>query len=137
MTEEASGSAVVLFDGVCNLCNAWVQFVIDRDPRGRFVFAPLQSEGAAALLRHRAYAGTPLASIVLIEDGRVYDRSTAVLRIVRRLSGLWPALSLLLAVPRPIRDVVYDWSARRRYRWFGRQDACRVPTPELQSRFLA
>ncbi|MBA3258928.1 MAG: thiol-disulfide oxidoreductase DCC family protein [Gemmatimonadales bacterium] len=136
MTDEASGGAVVLFDGVCNLCNAWVLFVIDRDPRGRFAFAPLQSEGAAALVRRRGYAGAPLATIVLIEDGRVYERSTAVLRIVRRLSGLWPALSLLLAVPRPIRDAVYDWSARRRYRWFGRQDACRVPTPGLRSRFL-
>ncbi|MBA2459308.1 MAG: thiol-disulfide oxidoreductase DCC family protein [Gemmatimonadales bacterium] len=136
MIEGASGRAVVLFDGVCNLCNAWVRFVIDRDPRGRFVFAPLQGERAAALLREQGYRGAPLASIVLVENGRVYDRSTAVLRIARRLRGLWPVLGLLLAIPRPVRDVMYDWIGRRRYRWFGRQDQCAVPTPELRSRFL-
>jgi predicted DCC family thiol-disulfide oxidoreductase YuxK len=115
-----------------------VLFVIDRDPHGRFAFAPLQSDVAAGLLRERRYesnADFP-ASIVLIEGERVYDRSTAVLRIVRGLSGLWPALSVLLAIPGRLRDLVYDWSARRRYRWFGRLEACRLPTAELRSRFL-
>jgi predicted DCC family thiol-disulfide oxidoreductase YuxK len=132
------GRPVVLFDGVCNLCNASVLFVIDRDPRGRFAFAPLQGDEAGALLRQRGYDTDPEnpASILLVEGDRVYDRSTAALRIARRLSGLWPALSLLMAIPRPLRDAAYDWAARRRYRWFGRLDACRLPTPELRSRFL-
>ena len=139
MASLESGKAVILFDGVCNLCNAWVLFVIDRDPGARFAFAPLQGDVAAALLRERRYQSRPdfPASIVLIEEGRVYDRSTAVLRIFRRLTGLWPALSVLLAIPRVPRDLVYDWCARRRYRWFGRLEACRLPTAELRSRFLA
>jgi predicted DCC family thiol-disulfide oxidoreductase YuxK len=128
---------VILFDGVCNLCNASVLFVIDRDPRGQFAFAPLQSEHGMALLREHGYRGDALTTVLLLEDGRLYDRSTAALRIARRLSGLWPLLSAFRVVPRPIRDVVYDWLARHRYRWFGRTDACRVPTPELRSRFLA
>lgn len=129
---------VILFDGVCNLCNASVLFVIDRDPRARFAFAPLQGEEAAALLGERGRRTDPEnpASILLVENDRVYDRSTAALRIARHLSGLWPALSVLLLVPRPLRDAVYDWAASRRYRWFGRLDACRLPTPELRSRFL-
>ena len=103
------GRPVVLFDGVCNLCNASVLFVIDRDPRGHYAFAPLQGDEAAALLRGRGYHTDPEnpASILLVENDRVYERSTAALRIARRLSGLWPAFSLLLAVPRPLRDAVY------------------------------
>jgi predicted DCC family thiol-disulfide oxidoreductase YuxK len=140
---EDSGRAIVLFDGVCNLCNAAVLFIIDRDPREQFRFAPLQSPEAARLLRERGHplssAGTGRdvpASIVLIEDGRVSERSAAALRIARRLTGLWPAFYTLMLLPRPVRDLVYDWMARNRYRWFGRQDQCRVPTPELRGRFL-
>jgi predicted DCC family thiol-disulfide oxidoreductase YuxK len=128
---------VILFDGVCNLCNASVLFVIDRDPHGKFAFAPLQGEYGMALLREHGYHGDTLTTVLLLEDGRLYDRSTAALRIARRLSGLWPLLSAFRVVPRPLRDLAYDWLARRRYQWFGRTDACRVPTPELQSRFLA
>jgi predicted DCC family thiol-disulfide oxidoreductase YuxK len=130
--------AVILFDGVCNLCNAWVLFVIDRDPRARFVFAPLQGDAAVTLLRARGYVGDTAspATVVLVEGERVYDRSTAVLRILRRLGGLWPLLALLLAIPRSVRDPIYDWVARRRYGWFGRSDRCRLPTPELRARFL-
>jgi predicted DCC family thiol-disulfide oxidoreductase YuxK len=128
---------VILFDGVCNLCNASVLFVIDRDPRGQFAFAPLQSEYGSSLLRTYGYRGDALTTVLLIEDERIYDRSTAALRIARRLSGLWPLLSVFRIVPRPVRDLAYDWLARHRYRWFGRTDACRVPTPELRSRFLA
>jgi predicted DCC family thiol-disulfide oxidoreductase YuxK len=128
---------VILSDGVCNLCNASVLFVIDRDPRGQFTFAPLQSEYAASLLRRHGYRGDALTTVLLIEDERIYDRSTAALRIARRLSGPWPLLSVFRIVPRPLRDLAYDWLARRRYRWFGRTDACRVPSPELRNRFLA
>jgi predicted DCC family thiol-disulfide oxidoreductase YuxK len=132
---------VVLFDGVCNLCNASVLFVIDRDPDSRFRFAALQSDEAQVLLREidadRDHdRPLDLSSVLLIEGPHVYDRSGAALRIARKLSGAWPVLSVFLLVPRPIRDAVYNWIARNRYRWFGRQDACRIPTPELRARFL-
>jgi predicted DCC family thiol-disulfide oxidoreductase YuxK len=132
----AHGGAVLLFDGVCNLCNASVLFVIDRDPGRRFAFASLQSPEAARLLAERGYLGMELDSVLLVEGRRVYERSTAALRVARRLTGAWPLLSVFLLVPRPLRDAVYDWVARNRYRWFGRQDACRVPAPELRARFL-
>ena len=131
------GHAVVLFDGVCNLCNASINFVIDHDPEGYFKFASLQSDEADDLLQRCPQEAGALESIVLIEDGNCYDRSTAALRIARRLTGAWTLLYGFLAVPRPIRDLVYDWIARNRYHWFGKRDSCRVPTPELQDRFIS
>lgn len=128
--------AVVLFDGVCNLCNAAVNFVIDRDPGGYFKFAALQSEEGKRLLREYGAAGDALESLVVVEGGRGYRRSEAALRIARRLHGLWPLLYALVLVPRPLRDAAYRYVARRRYRWFGRRAACRVPTPDLERRFL-
>ena len=137
MSEPAS-HPVVLFDGVCNLCNGAVQFIVDRDPRGTFRFTSLQSVRAASLLREHGREpprGEP-DSVVLIEDGRVYERSTAALRIARRLSGAWPLFYAFLIVPRLLRDAVYSLIARYRYRWFGKSEQCRVPTPELRARFL-
>ena len=113
---------VVLFDGVCNLCNGLVQFIIRRDPHARFQFAAMTSFAAD--------------TIVLVEDGRRYERSAAVLRIARRLRAPWPVLFALIVVPRPVRDWAYDFVARRRYRWFGRRETCMVPTPELRARFV-
>ncbi|UJR84788.1 thiol-disulfide oxidoreductase DCC family protein [Sandaracinus amylolyticus] len=130
---------IVLFDGVCNLCHGAVQFIVDRDPRATFHFASLQSDRAAALLREHGRtppAGDP-ESVVLVEDGRIYEHSTAALRIARRLGGLWPALYAFVIVPRFVRDAVYRLIARNRYRWFGRTEQCRVPTPELRARFLS
>lgn len=127
---------VILFDGVCNLCNGLVQFVIDRDPYARFVFAPLQGDEARRLLAARRHAGGDLGTVLLVEDGRVYDRSTACLRIARHLSGAWPLAYAFILVPRPLRDLVYGWVARNRYAWFGREESCRIPTPELRARFL-
>ena len=127
---------VVLFDGVCNLCNGSVRFVIERDPRKHFQFAPLQSETATTLIGGLA---NPLAmpdSIVLVDDGRLYVRSTAALRIARRLRFPWPLLWVFMAVPRPLRDWVYDVIARHRYGWFGKRDTCMVPTKEIRDRFL-
>jgi len=126
---------VVFFDGVCNLCNGWVRFVIMRDPAGVFRFAPLQSDAATHAMADR----TMLArsdSIILLRDGRFYTRSGAVLRIVRRLRWPWPVLSALLIIPAFIRDFVYDLVARNRYQWFGRRDECMIPTPEMRDRFL-
>ena len=133
---STSRNAVILFDGVCNLCNGAVNFVIDRDPVGTFRFAPLQSDVGERLLANSGVSGGDLDTIVLVEDGEVFVRSTAALRIARRLSGPWPLLSVFLAVPRPLRDAVYDWVAVNRYDWFGKRDQCRVPTPALKDRFL-
>ena len=125
---------MLLFDGVCTLCNGFVQFVIERDPAGRFQFAPLQSDAAARLL---GVAPPPWPdSLVLLEDGRRFTRSTAALRVARGLRFPWPLAYVFVAVPRPVRDWVYDAVARNRYRWFGRRDVCMVPTPDLRSRFL-
>jgi predicted DCC family thiol-disulfide oxidoreductase YuxK len=133
----SSEPGLILFDGVCNLCSALVQFIIARDPDGRFCFAPLQSEAAAVRLQPFADVTANLDSIVLIEKDRLFTRSAAALRIARRLRFPWPLVYVLIAVPRPVRDRVYDFAARRRYRWFGRRDTCWMPTPELRARFLA
>jgi predicted DCC family thiol-disulfide oxidoreductase YuxK len=129
---------LLLFDGVCNLCNGFVTFVIDRDPAAVFRFASLQSEaGRAALRAHgRTVPSGDPETILLIEDGRVYERSTAALRVARRLRGSCKLLYALRIVPRALRDAVYGWVARHRYGWFGRRDSCRVPTPALRARFL-
>lgn len=134
----ASGAlpSVVLFDGLCNLCNASVQFIIRRDPAARFRFASLQSPVAAEVLRSASARGPLPDSIVLVEGGRVTTQSTAALRIARRLRFPWPLLYTLILVPRPIRDAAYAWIARNRYRWFGKRDQCLLPTPELRARFL-
>ncbi|HET9261598.1 MAG TPA: DCC1-like thiol-disulfide oxidoreductase family protein [Vicinamibacterales bacterium] len=128
--------SVVLFDGVCNLCNATVTFVIARDPSGRFQFATLGSDAARALLRGAAAPETLPDSIVLVDEQGVFTRSTAALRIARRLSFPWPLAYAFILIPSGIRDWLYDWIASHRYRWFGRRETCMVPTPELRARFL-
>lgn len=130
------GERVLLFDGVCNLCNGTVQFVIDRDREGTIHFAPLQSETARMLLAPHGIDAGDLDSVAYIEGSRVYQRSAAALRVARRLRWPWPLLALFMIVPAPLRDWAYGLVAQRRYRWFGKSDVCRVPTPELRSRFL-
>ncbi len=132
-----SAPQVVLFDGVCNLCHGSVQFIIARDPRQRFAFASLQSPAGQALLAAHGLPPDKLDSVLLLRDGRAYQKSTAALEITRQLRGGWPLLYVFRWVPRPVRDAVYEWVARHRYRWFGRQEACWVPTPALKARFLA
>ena len=129
---------LVLFDGVCNLCNGAVNFVIDRDPNAILRFASLQSEtGHAAMKAHGAtVTDRDPDTMVLIEDGHVYERSTAALRIARHMRAPYNWLYVFMLVPRALRDVVYKGVARNRYRWFGRTDTCRVPTPALRARFL-
>jgi len=134
---DSQASAVVLFDGVCNLCNGSVRFIIARDPAARLRFAALQSQAAQRLLVECGIRGPLPDSVALIEDGCVYTRSAAALRIARYLSFPWPLMWVLMPVPRALRDLIYDWIARHRYRWFGRRDACMIPTPELRARFLA
>ena len=130
-------SPVILFDGVCNLCNGFVQFVIARDPAGRFRFAALQSDAARRLLGQPDVAGGALpVSFVLVEGDRVFGKSTGALRIARGLGFPWRLAYGLVAVPRPLRDWVYDVVARHRYQWFGQRDVCMVPTPDVRARFL-
>lgn len=134
--EHTNAHAIVLFDGVCNLCNGAVLFVIDRDHAGYFKFAALQSDEGRRLLGEHSYGDANLGSMVLIEEGKLYTRSSAALRIARGLPGSWRFLSVLRIVPRPLRDAAYDFIADHRYRWFGKEELCRVLTPELRRRFL-
>lgn len=136
MERSSAKGSVILFDGVCNLCNASVNFVIDRDPGGAFRFAALQGEAGRRVQEERDLAGEGLDSVVLVEEGVVYTRSTAALRIARRLGFPWSMLAVLLVLPESVRDWFYDVVARNRYRWFGRRESCRVPTPEVMGRFL-
>jgi predicted DCC family thiol-disulfide oxidoreductase YuxK len=129
-------SGTILFDGVCNLCNGFVRFVIERDPHARFRFAALSSDSARQVLNDAGVQGSIPDSIVLIQDGRVYFRSDAALQIARGLTFPWPVTAVFAVIPRVIRDGVYDFIAAHRYRWFGRRDVCLLPTPELRHRFL-
>lgn len=126
---------VIFFDGVCNLCNSSVQFVIKRDPEKRFFFAALQSEYAKSNLSSNLANESNLQSIVLLKEGKTLTKSTAALSIAKELSGLWPILYLFVIIPRPLRDSIYDLIGRNRYKWFGKQDHCMIPTKELKDRF--
>ena len=130
---------VILFDGVCNLCNSAVQWVIERDQDRRFLFASLQS-GTARRELEKVLGGVEIDelpdSIVLLDSDGVHTRSAAALRIARGLGGPFALLRLGLVLPRPIRDAIYDLVARNRYGWFGRRATCMTPTPDIVARFL-
>ncbi|MBN8851009.1 MAG: thiol-disulfide oxidoreductase DCC family protein [Sphingobacteriales bacterium] len=127
---------IVLFDGVCNLCSRSVQFILKRDRRGIFRFASLQSSLGQSLLQQSGLPTDGLDSFVLIDNGKIYTRSSGALRVLKRLGGLLSLLYGLWIVPRPVRDKLYDWVARNRYRWFGKEDSCWLPRPEWKERFL-
>ena len=128
--------SIILFDGVCNLCNGAVNFVIKRDPGNVFKFTPLQEKQGVLLLKKHAIDAQKLDSIVLVENKKVYTKSSAALRIARKLSGLWPLFFVLLIIPSFIRDGVYDFIAKNRYKWFGKKERCIIPTPGLREKFL-
>ncbi len=127
---------VLLFDGVCNLCNRWVNFVIDRDPQAQVMFAPLQSDAAAKLLDKHKLDRNALDTVVLIDRGDVYRRSDAVLHVAAYLRGPVRMIRIGWIVPRRLRDALYDLVAGKRYRWFGKRSECRVPEPGIKDRFL-
>ena len=127
---------ILLFDGVCNLCHGFVQFLLLRDPKGQFRYASLQSDIAQQLLEHYQFSNEKLDTVVMIENGKIYSHSDVGLRIVRRMNGLWPLLSVFMVIPRFIRDPIYNWIAANRYRWFGKKDQCMMPQPEWKERFL-
>ena len=134
--QTGANHAIVLFDGVCNLCDASVRFIIARDRHDRIRFAALQSATGRSIAAEFGISGN-LSTFFLIEDGRAYERSDAWLRILRNLGGPWSALNVFIIVPRPIRDWFYGFVGRNRYRWFGKTDYCPTPDPGLQHKFLA
>jgi len=128
--------SIILFDGVCNLCNSSVNFIIDHDKKNDFRFASLQSDAGQNLLKKFDLNTKDFDSIILVENGKHYERSSAVLKIVKEFPGLWKLLYVFIVVPPPVRDFVYDIIADNRYKWFGKKESCRVPTPELKEKFL-
>lgn len=128
--------AIVLFDGVCNFCNASVNFVIERDKAGYFKFAPLQSEIGEELIAKHSIDKIETDSVIVLEDEKIYTHSSAALRIARNLDGLWKLAYVFVVVPKPLRDLAYKLFAKNRYRLFGKQDTCMMPTPEVRARFL-
>jgi predicted DCC family thiol-disulfide oxidoreductase YuxK len=130
------GEAVILFDGVCNLCSGFVQFVLPRDTEEKYRFASLQSDAGQALLAEHDLPTDELESVVLIEGGESYVKSAAVIRIAADLGGAYRLLSPFRYLPRGIRDRAYDFVADHRYRWFGKKDRCMMPSEDVQPRFL-
>jgi predicted DCC family thiol-disulfide oxidoreductase YuxK len=125
-----------LFDGICNFCSGSVLFIIKRDPKGYFSFAPLQTKAGEAVMQQYGIGDDQPESIILVENGKVWYRSSAALRITRKLRRGWPLFYGFIIIPRVIRDFFYNIIAKNRYRWFGRKESCFIPTPELRSRFL-
>jgi len=132
----ATTQKIILFDGVCNLCNGAVQFVLKRDKKNQFLFGSLQGNTGQQYLEKFDLPAASFRSFILVEDGKLYTRSTGALRVLKYLGGGWPLLYGLIIIPRFIRDGMYDWIARNRYKWFGKQESCWLPTPALKARFL-
>ena len=136
-TPKMNEQTVILFDGICNFCNRSVNFIIRRNTHKDIKFAPLQSKAGVALLEHYGLPKSGLRSFVFIEEGKVYERSGAALRVCRHLNAFWPLCYGFLIVPPFIRDAVYNWIARNRYRWFGIRTECMVPPPDTKTRFIS
>lgn len=139
MNIEAAGSnhSIVLFDGVCNLCNNSVQFIIKRDSKNRYRFAPIQSPLGLKLLKNCSADFLGNDSFALIENGRLYSQTDAALRIARHLDGFWFLFGIFRIIPPVIRDIFYRLLGRNRYRLFGRRESCMIPTGKLRLRFLS
>lgn len=133
---ERAGDAVIVFDGVCVLCSAWVAFLLKRDGRRQFRFAAMQGDAGAALLRAHGLDPSDPMSFLLVDAQGAKTDSDAVLAVLARLGGMWTSAALLRAIPRAWRDAGYRWLARNRYRWFGKHAACSVPDPSQRDRFL-
>jgi predicted DCC family thiol-disulfide oxidoreductase YuxK len=127
---------VILFDGVCNFCNSAINFTLKRNTKADIRFAPMQSEAGQKLLQQYNLPVDDMESFVFIENGVAYKQSTAGMKVCRHLRGLWPLSYGFIIVPKFIRDGIYNWIAKNRYKWFGVQQACMIPTPEVRARFL-
>ena len=131
-----NNQSIILFDGVCNFCNSAVNFVIKRDKNNLIQFSPLQTEIAHELLARHKLPTEDMKSFIFIEEGKSYTQSTAALKVCKYLTGLWPLLYSFIIIPHFIRDGIYKWIAKNRYKWFGQKNECMIPTPELQAKFL-
>lgn len=127
---------VILFDGICNLCNGFVLFIIDRDPKFNYMFSSLQSDYGKEMIKNYALNEKSLNTVVFIQNGKVFTKSSAVLKIAKSLKFPWFLISIFLIFPKFLRDWVYDFVAKNRYKWFGKQKECRMPTSEIKSRFI-
>jgi predicted DCC family thiol-disulfide oxidoreductase YuxK len=127
---------LVLFDGVCNFCNFWIQFALKRDKKGKLKFGSLQGTTAQEILPKYNIDPTVLTSVIFIEDGVAYRESTAALKVCRHLDGAWKLLYAFIIIPAFLRDGIYKWVGRNRYKWFGKQESCMLPTPEQRARFV-
>lgn len=129
--------SIILFDGICNFCNSSVNFIIERDNKDRFRFAALQSETGNELMKQFGLDSENLKTIILIEDGKYYTKTTAALRIVKHLKGSWRFSYVFIIVPSFIRNIAYNIIAKYRYKWFGKRDTCRIPSPEERDKFIS
>lgn len=134
--KSTQASSIILFDGVCNLCNSLVIFLIKRDRKNVFKFTALQSPQGQQILKKHELKTDAFDSFVLYQKDTIYQKSSAGIRVLSKLGGLWSLFKIFLIVPRPIRDFVYSIIAKNRYNWWGKKDQCMIPTPELQKKFL-
>ncbi|MDR1876108.1 MAG: DCC1-like thiol-disulfide oxidoreductase family protein [Flavobacteriaceae bacterium] len=129
---------IVLFDGVCNLCNSTVQFILKKDKKDQFKFSSLQSDFGQNFLQERGLRQEKFDSVILYEPGRAYyTKSTATLKIAQTLGFPYNLLTFFTVFPAPVRDIVYGFIAKNRYKWFGKKESCMIPTPELNEKFLS
>lgn len=136
MSQEEN-HAVVLFDGVCNFCNNSINFIIRHDKRDYFRYAPLQSPLGQKMLGEHGLDKKEITSVILFENGKLYTKTSAALRIAKKLNAGWPLFFyLFIWIPPFIRNVVYDIIARNRYRWWGKKDSCMIPSPDVRKKFL-
>ncbi|TRZ66373.1 thiol-disulfide oxidoreductase DCC family protein [bacterium] len=136
MIENPGNYSLILFDGVCNFCNEGVNFVIDRDKNNVFKFASLQSETGQKILKENNLPLNNFSTFLLLQKGKLYDKSTAALKVTRNLNGLWKLLFVFIIVPPFIRNFFYNLIARNRYKWFGKRDSCRIPSPDERNKFI-
>lgn len=129
-------SPIIFFDGVCNLCNNFVQLIIRNDRQEKFLFSPIQSDFARKFLLENKFNGQDSDSVILFIDGSFYTKSNAALRIAKSMNGLWPLFWIFIIIPSPIRNWVYDFIARNRLKWFGTRNECMIPSSQNKKRFL-
>lgn len=135
MEISSNTNPVILFDGVCNLCNGSVQFVIKHDPKRQFRFASIQGDYGQQVLKQFHLPPDSLNSFILLKDNQIYTHSTGALKVAKQLSGAWPLLYVFIIIPPFIRNAVYQFIANNRYKWFGKKESCAIPSPELKSLF--
>ncbi|WP_339661816.1 DCC1-like thiol-disulfide oxidoreductase family protein [uncultured Polaribacter sp.] len=137
MVDFPKNKKIILFDGICNLCNDAVLKVIKNDHKNNFVFAALQSKSGKEIINHLKIDVSKIDSIILYEPGVAYDiKSTAALKIMKDFGGFWFLTQIFGILPISIRDFIYDYIAKNRYQWFGKKESCMIPTPELKAKFL-